>query len=288
MDLRTLLMSIPVLCACSPICGSILRVGEGEHFATPHEAVAVVTNGDTIVISGGTYRFSNAITLSDLEEVMVIGDGDVYLLCDNMEDTVFWISGCRTVAIRNVHARHTDPGEDERCYGNVFGIDTSDDIVIANCEIHGCGAIGVYAYNSNNVEIRDNHIHHNRFWAVQFEGVGLLSEDRSVAGLTMHGNTMEHNGCEEDVVYAEGFSIASFIGIEDIDYIYFHFEDDETGDTLQFLVSDDCDECFPILHAPDSYSGETMEVEWEEVGILAPGTEECVRMKRIVSILILD
>jgi parallel beta-helix repeat protein len=217
-----------------------------------------------------------------------MGKGDVQLLCDNMDDNVCWITGCSSITIQGVHARHTNPTEDERCYGNVFGIDSSDDIKIINCEIHGCGAIGVYVYNSDNVELRDNHIHDNRFWAVQFEGEGLLSEDHQIEGLTLEGNTMERNGCQEGVVYAEDFTIASFIGIEDVDYIYFLFKESEHGDTIRFLVSDECEECYPILHDPDGHRGVTMEIEWEEVGAIMLGTEECVRMKRIASILILD
>ncbi len=268
--------------------GATLFVGEGEHYATPHEAVASVLDGDTIIINEGTYRFSKSIALCDLEGVVIMGKGDVYLLCDNMEDNVCWITGCRGITVRNVHAKHTDPAEDERCYGNVFGIDTAEDIVITDCEIHGCGAIGVYVYNSDSILLKDNHIHDNRFWAVQFEGRGLLDEDEMIEGLILEGNIMERNGCEEDVVYGEGFSIASFITIEEGDAIYAFFKEDETGDTLRFLVTEDCYECSPILYDAGEHRGETMEVEWEAVGIIIPGTDECVKIKRISSILILD
>lgn len=286
---RPLWLVLPVmLLLCWHSYGATIKVGEGEKLNTPHEAVAIAAAGDTIVIGEGTYQFSDAISLFGLEEITIIGTGDVQLWCDNMNDNVFWISGCRGVTVQNVRARHTNPAKDERCYGNVFGIDSSDDIFITNCEIHGCGAIGVYVYNSDRVELRDNHIHDNWLWAVQFEGEGLNGEHHGIDGLTMEANILECNGCQEGAVYGEGFTIGSFIGVEDPDSIYFFFECDEQGDTLRFLVSGECENCFPLLQDPDEYRGATMEVEWDEVGIVFPGTEECGRIKRIRSILVLD
>ena len=237
----------------------------------------------------GIYEFEEAIYISEKKNIIVEGKGDVQLLCNNMDDNVFWIVSSRDVIVRNVRTRHTDPTEDERCYGNVFGIDSSDDIIIEDCEIDGCGAIGVYICVSDNVTLKNNHIHDNTIWAFQFDGVGFLEEVHTIAGLFLEGNLIENNGTYSDgLVLEEGFTVATFIGTEEVDYLYFLLVSQESGDTVSYLISSACENCFDVGNASISYIGTTMEIEWEEVEVYIEEIGEVLVVKRIRDIVILD
>lgn len=170
-----------------------LLVGEGRQFATLQEAVKSCHDGDTILVMEGVYRFDKAVELWAKNQVTIIGKGKVELICDNMTDNVMWITSCRDIKIKNIKARHTNPTKDERCYGNVFALDNSDNVTIENCDINGCGAIGVYILGGSGILLRGNHIHNNSLWAVQFNGTGYLREIPDLEGLHFENNIIENN-----------------------------------------------------------------------------------------------
>lgn len=171
-----------------------LVVGQGMEYATPHEAVKNCRDGDTILIMEGTYTFEKGLELFEKNNITILGREKVELVCTNMDDNVMWILTCNNIRIRNIKARHTNPTKEERCYGNVFALDSSTKVIIDDCEINGCGAIGVYASGCKDVLLRRNHIHNNSLWAVQHNGVGFLGEVDHIEDLRFLDNKIENNG----------------------------------------------------------------------------------------------
>ena len=188
-------------CGCTPgttpdyiSARAPLVVGPGMAYSTPQEAVDACRDGDTILIMDGTYTFEKGIELFEKNNIKIIGRDNVELVCTNMDDNVMWIVTCSNITIKNIKARHTDPTKDERCYGNVFAIDTSRIITIENCDINGCGAIGVYSMGGSKIMLRQNHIHNNSLWAVQHNGVGYLQAVDNMDDLYFEDNIIENNG----------------------------------------------------------------------------------------------
>lgn len=195
-----------------------LTVGEGEQFATPQQAIDAVADGDTILIRAGTYEFNDSIELWGHNDIWILGEEGTTLICDSQIENVMWIVNCDRITVSGFTATHTEPSEDERCSGNVFGIDGCDDITIENCEINGCGAIGVYTFLVDGIVLRNNFIHDNTLWAVQHEGNDLLLENHYIDGLTMEGNTVLNNGGRQlDMVYDYGAEVReiTFVSIPD-------------------------------------------------------------------------
>jgi parallel beta-helix repeat protein len=106
-----------------------------------------------------------------------------------------WIVTCRNVKIRNLHCTHTQPAEWAQCTGNVFALDMGENITLENCDINGCGAIGVYIFGTTNVTLKNNFIHDNTLWAVEDGGMGMITEkDKRNNNVTFVNNKFEHNG----------------------------------------------------------------------------------------------
>lgn len=245
-----------------------LTVGEGEQFATPQQAVDAVADGDTILIRAGTYEFNDSIELWGHNDIWILGEEGSKLICDSEIDNVMWIINCDRITISGLSATHTEPTEDERCYGNVFGIDGCDDITIENCEINGCGTIGVYTNLVDGIVLRNNFIHDNTLWAVQHEGNNLLLEKHYIDGLIMEGNTILNNGGRQlDMVYSAGSTTAEFAGVNNEDgYLMFLFRNPAGERIDNCYVVPGCEGSWlEIYRNPEDYIGRILEYEWREV-----------------------
>lgn len=80
------------------------------------------------------------------------------------------------IMIKGLKACHSKPIFWANCTGNVFALDNCNDIVIENCDINGCGRIGVYILSSTNVILKNNLIHNNSLCAVQLNDSNLFEE----------------------------------------------------------------------------------------------------------------
>jgi parallel beta-helix repeat protein len=113
-----------------------------------------------------------------------------------VEDTavaVIVIEDCKNVKVSGVRVRHVKPLPEYRCHGEVVLVTGSDNIRVENCELNGCGAIGVKAVQSS-AGIANCHIHHNTFNAIYLH---------SCVGISVIGNIIEDNG---NTLQAEGKS----------------------------------------------------------------------------------
>ncbi len=255
---------------------STLTVGEGEQFATPHQAIEEVSDGDTIFIRAGIYEFNDSIELRGHNDIWILGEAgsrlisgvSTRLICNSRIDNVMWIINCDRITISSLCATHTEPTEDQRCYGNVFGIDGCNNITIENCEINGCGAIGVYTNLVDGIVLRNNFIHDNTICAVQYYGQNIMMETSHLEGLIMEGNTILNNGGRQfEKFYCTGSPTGELTGVTNEDgYLRFIFWDQ---------MYDDIDTCYVVpgcegpwleisLH-PDEYIGSSLEYTFREV-----------------------
>lgn len=171
-----------------------VTIGQSGNLDSLPEVLKTLRDGDTLKIAEGTYNLKSALEFWGMENIVVTGDGEVELICEDMNDNVIWIFNSENITLRNIKARHTDPPATAKCTGNVIGIDGCENVTIENCDINGCGAIGVYTFISSGITLRDNHIHNNSLFAVQHDGVGLQAATDSLAGIRFIDNMIENNG----------------------------------------------------------------------------------------------
>jgi parallel beta-helix repeat protein len=162
-------------------------------FDNLQEAVDVANPGDSIVLSEGTYTYDCDVWVMK-DSLIIQGVGKVELLCTSKEHNVMWISGERII-VRNIHARHSLPEEYAHCTGNVFGVDVCRNCIIENCDINGCGRIGVYIFASRGLVLRNNKIHNNSLCAVDADGILLnKASDEHTETVRFEKNRIWDNG----------------------------------------------------------------------------------------------
>lgn len=149
-----------------------------------------------IKVREGEYISDREIDV-DKDNLTIEGLGKVKIQCTSLDANVFWTTA-DNLTFRNLQASHVKPEPYASCVGNVFTLDIGQKVLIENCEINGCGRVGVY-FNGGRTEVvlRNNWIHSNTLAAViDADGRHIMEEPESHAYITFDGNTIEDNGSE--------------------------------------------------------------------------------------------
>lgn len=179
-----------LLGSCSPL---IVNVDTGAKYKTLKEAVDNVNEGDSLVIYPGKYVDSSFIDLHK-NYVKIVGIGKPQILCTSMKENVLWVTGDHII-IKGIKASHVKPDFWANCTGNVFALDNANDIIIENCEINGCGRIGVYMFSATGVVLKNNWIHNNSLCAVQLDDLNLfVATDQYIEYVQFVRNRIHNNG----------------------------------------------------------------------------------------------
>ncbi|MDZ7816960.1 MAG: right-handed parallel beta-helix repeat-containing protein [Planctomycetota bacterium] len=108
---------------------------------------------------------------------------------------VFSFANCGTVRLSNLYLAHAVPLEKYDCHGSVVYAKNCQSIRVSNCELNGCGAIGLSLWFCGRVFVEDSRIRNNSFNAFYISGlqslkvIGSLIED--------NGNLMQVYECDE-------------------------------------------------------------------------------------------
>jgi len=127
-----------------------------------------------------------------------------------VEDTnanVLTIQKSKGIRLEDLCLRHMKFLEEYECYGVVVRVNDSTDTKIFNCELDGCGAVGVSAWNSKMVVVRNCFVHHNTFNAFYVDSCDDVKIQSSVVedngnfiqiyrteSLEMRDNVLRRNG----------------------------------------------------------------------------------------------
>ena len=181
--------------------GAVIRQGR---FAAPEadlplqkvdlqELINNTPDGGVVEAPLGRYVLSTSLTIAGRNNLHVAFVPGTQVRVDDTAAPVIAIENCKNVKVSGVRARHVKPLPEYRCHGEVVLITGSADIRIENCELNGCGAVGVKAVQSS-AHIANCHIHHNTFNAIYLH---------SCVGVSVIGNIIEDNG---NTLQAEGSS----------------------------------------------------------------------------------
>ena len=100
---------------------------------------------------------------------------------------------CSAITVEGFTAGHTfEPGS---CAGGVLGFQGSQDILIRNCGLYGCGVVGVWAERSKNIQVAACDI-----YECSWGGIYMVS----CKNVTFSGNTIRDLGEEYDGIFHDG------------------------------------------------------------------------------------
>jgi hypothetical protein len=151
-------------------------------------------DGGTVNIPMGRYVLSGPLTIRRRRNQRVAFTPGAQLRCANTDEAVIAIEDCQGLTLSGVRARHVKPLASYNCHGPVVSVSNSRDVRIENCELNGCGAIGVSARRST-LSITNCHVHHNTFNAFYFESCDEVSVIGNV--IEYNANTFQAYRCGE-------------------------------------------------------------------------------------------
>lgn len=138
-----------------------------------------------VSIPFGEYTLLKGLQIKNKKNLTLTSRPGTRVLVIDTDADVISVENSEGTRIENMHLSHLQPLEEYNCHGAVVRVADSTGTGILNCELNGCGAVGVSAWNSNITLIRNCLIHHNTFNAFYFE---------SCNDVTIQSNIVENNG----------------------------------------------------------------------------------------------
>ncbi len=154
-----------------------------------------------VIIKPGTYTISEPLKIENKKKLSIKGEGNVTILGENIDRQIFMISGCENIRLENIRARHksNSGSEDKKVFekrsGSVVDIEDTGRAELLNCELEGCGVYGIYAVDTEEIDITGCYVHHNSWMAFGFHA------QRGVMNVSVNNCTVTNNA---DFVEKEG------------------------------------------------------------------------------------
>ena len=174
-------------------------------------AIDAARDGDTIILSGGTYLLMVPVAVSGRTGLTLRAEGVVWLVCKDLYVDVLAVTDCEDLRIEGIRARHEEELAEYECEGSVISARNVHGLLIAGCELAGSGAVGIDLSNCEDVEVNGCYLHDNSLAALSLSEVSsiLITSNRisknaatmystAVTGLTMLNNNISDNGETRD------------------------------------------------------------------------------------------
>lgn len=164
-------------------------------------------NGDVVGIPFGEYRLANGLVIEGGKDLTVTARFGTRILVEDTDADVLTVDGGNGVRIENLYLRHIEPRKEYECHGAVVRVRNATNVRIVNCELNGCGAVGVSARTVKGLLVRKCFIHHNSFNAFYIddgdevkiqscivEDNGNFIQRYGAGSLEMRDNVLRRNG----------------------------------------------------------------------------------------------
>jgi len=174
-------------------------------------AIDAARDGDTIILSSGTYVSSVPVSVSGRSGLTLRAEGVTWLVCKDLYAEVLAVTDCVDLRIEGIRARHEEKLDEYECEGSVISARNVRGLLVSGCELAGSGAVGIDLSNCEDVEVNGCYLHDNSLAALSLSEVSsvVISSNRisknaatmystAVTGLTMLNNTISDNGETRD------------------------------------------------------------------------------------------
>lgn len=209
-----------------PVQGERTELPEGMqevHVRTVEEFLAAIAPDTCIVLEEGVYDLSTAadyggrggdwysweecydgfsLCLSEVTGLRIRGAGreDTLISAQPRYAAVFSFQNCRDVGLAELTAGHSEAPA--YCVGNVLDFDSCRDVSLDNCGLFGCGVMGIWAWNCENLQVQGTEIYECSSAAatiddcrdVSFDGCSIYDCDEGNDILYVHNCSVTWNG----------------------------------------------------------------------------------------------
>lgn len=152
--------------------------------------------GDSIVLQSGVYFLEKDIQI-DADHIVLTGEPGAFIFGD-VSASVIDIGG-NYVTVKDLYLSHKNA--ETSCRGDVIFVNSNSckNVTIKNCDINGCGVVGITIYNpygeSIDYRIEENLLHNNSRAAFATDA-GEFQEQPTVPGVRFSNNLSWNNGPE--------------------------------------------------------------------------------------------
>ncbi len=147
-----------------------------------HTSFSKIESGSNVKLKKGVYHLESRLEINSKENITIDGNGSTFIM-KSLSDDVISIQDSKNITLKNFTATHIEPDGPVGCTGNVILISKGSNILIEKCELNGSGIVGVSAYETENLKIKDNYIHKNSQYGIIYQGPSV----------EITGNTFENN-----------------------------------------------------------------------------------------------
>jgi len=139
----------------------------------------------------GAYVIKNVVNMTI--------EGNAEIVTDDIYADVLSFENCGNITLRALTVGHTEYFDEYRCEGAVTRFKNCDNINIKDCNLYGCGAIGVATSDSSNINIKNCNIYDCSYSGVWF----TKSEGIKVSGTNFYSSNYYGGVCRIDNSKAE-------------------------------------------------------------------------------------
>ena len=117
------------------------------HASTTAQLKSALKSNTKIVLDGKDYLLTSNLELWDLENVTIQGTEGTRIISSSPFSEVLFINGCKNLVLDSLVLGHDDEVAEEGCTDGVI-VAYNSELTITNCDIFGCGRIGIETNNS--------------------------------------------------------------------------------------------------------------------------------------------
>ena len=144
-----LLSALLVLCMVLALLpGTALAAGTTVYAGTVEELKAALKSNTTIILEGKDYTFEGGLGFYELENVTIRGTTGTRIMSTSPYSGVVYIWDCKNIALDNLVLGHDVPASVMSCPEGVIYAYGTEQLMITNCDIFGCGFVGINGYSS--------------------------------------------------------------------------------------------------------------------------------------------
>lgn len=148
------------------------------HVATVDELLAAIAPDTVIYLDSSLYDLSTAtayggyggdyytwlseydgpgLSITGVDNLSLVSENGAEIVAHPRYVDVLRFSNCSNLSLSGLTLGHTE--EPSACSGNVVGLYGCSDVALAACRLYGCGVVGLYAVESERVNVADTEIY---------------------------------------------------------------------------------------------------------------------------------
>ena len=164
-------------------------------------------DGGTVSIPKARFVLRRGLIVKGRKNLTIECVPGAQIFVDDISADVIEIVDSEGITIRGAFFRHLNPLKKYECHGDVVKVRNSSNLLIENSELDGCGAIGLSAWQSRNITLKQSLVANNSFNAFYFDGCGTIRIKDNVIeknanlmqsyrsdDIEMSGNIIRNNG----------------------------------------------------------------------------------------------